>query len=140
MPQIDKSTLLFLADLKRHNDRDWFNENRKRYEAAKINYETFVQEVINSITMFDPIFRGLEAKSCTFRINRDIRFSTDKSIYKTHMGAFIVRAVKRTATNILAITCILNQVTASLQGEHTSLPPDGLKQFGRKLPNGVMSF
>jgi len=95
MSQIDKLTLLFLSDLKQHNDREWFNQNRKRYEAAKLNYETFVQEVINSITTFDPIFRGLEAKSCTFRINRDIRFSTDKSIYKTHMGAFIVRGGKK---------------------------------------------
>ncbi len=95
MPQIDKLTLLFLSDLKRHNDRDWFNQNRRRYDAAKLNYETFVQEVINSITTFDPIFRGLEAKSCTFRINRDIRFSSDKSVYKTHMGAFIVRGGKK---------------------------------------------
>lgn len=95
MLQIDKSTLQFLSDLKRHNNRDWFNENRKRYEAAKLNYEAFVQEVINSITTFDPIFRGLEAKSCTFRINRDIRFSPDKTIYKTHMGAFIVRGGKK---------------------------------------------
>lgn len=95
MPQIDKSTLLFLTDLKQHNDREWFNQNRKRYEAAKLNYESFVQEVIHGITTFDPIFRGLEAKSCTFRINRDIRFSADKSIYKTHMGAFIVRGGKK---------------------------------------------
>src|SRR5512133_2587407 len=95
MPQIDKLTLQFLSDLKKHNDRDWFNQNRKRYEAAKLNYETFVQAVINGITTFDPIFRGLEVKSCTFRINRDIRFSTDKSVYKTHMGAFIVRGGKK---------------------------------------------
>lgn len=95
MPEIDKSTLQFLSDLKRHNDREWFNETRKRYEGAKLNYEAFVQEVINSITTFDPIFRGLEAKSCTFRINRDIRFSPDKTIYKTHMGGFIVRGGKK---------------------------------------------
>ena len=95
MLQIDKSTLQFLSDLKRNNNRDWFNENRKGYEAAKLNYEAFLQGVINSITTFDPIFRGLEAKSCTFRINRDIRFSPDKTIYKTHMGGFIVRGGKK---------------------------------------------
>ena len=95
MSQIDKSTLLFLSDLKLHNDREWFNQNRKRYEAAKSNYETFIQEVINRIAIFEPILKGLEAKSCTFRINRDIRFSADKSIYKTHMGAFIVRGGKK---------------------------------------------
>lgn len=95
MPQIKKSTLLFLSDLKNNNDRNWFAENRKRYEDAKSNYETFVQEILNEIVRFDPIFRGLEPKSCMFRINRDTRFSHDKSVYKTNFGAFMVRGGKK---------------------------------------------
>jgi len=95
MYNIDKSTLLFLSDLKRHNDREWFNINRNRYEAAKTNFETFVQFIINEITGFDPILKGLEARNCTYRINRDIRFSNDKTIYKTHFGAFIVKGGKK---------------------------------------------
>ncbi len=95
MEQIKKSTLEFLADLKKHNDRDWFIKNRPRYIEAKTNFETFVQEVINQIIIFDPILRGLEVRSCTYRINRDIRFSNDKTIYKTHLGAFIVRGGKK---------------------------------------------
>jgi len=95
MNQIHQSTLEFLSDLKNHNDREWFNRNRTRYEASKANFESFVQAVINEIITFDPILKGLEVKSCTYRINRDIRFSNDKTIYKTHMGAFIVRGGKR---------------------------------------------
>ncbi len=95
MNQIQKSTLVFLTDLKNHNDKEWFNENRKRYEAARTNFESFVQALIDEISSFDPILKGLEAKSCTYRINRDIRFSNDKTIYKTHLGAFIVRGGKR---------------------------------------------
>jgi len=95
MPQINKSTLDFLSDLKLHNDRDWFHENHVRYETAKLNFETFVQAVIDAVTKFDPILKGLEAKTCIFRINRDIRFSHDKSIYKTNFGAFIVRGGKK---------------------------------------------
>ena len=95
MNSIQKSTFDFLKDLKRHNDREWFNANRKRYEAARDNFETFVQAVINEVSGFDPILKGLEAKSCTYRINRDIRFSNDKTIYKTHLGGFIVRGGKR---------------------------------------------
>lgn len=95
MPQIKKSTLLFLSDLKVNNDRNWFAENRKRYEDAKSNYENFVQEILNEIVRFDPIFRGLESKSCIFRINRDTRFSHDKSVYKTNFGAFMVRGGKK---------------------------------------------
>ena len=95
MYKIEKTTLQFLSDLKSHNDREWFAQNRNRYLEAKANYESFIQALINEISSFDPILRGLEVKSCTFRINRDIRFSNDKSIYKTNMGAFIVRGGKK---------------------------------------------
>ena len=95
MYQINPSTLKFLSDLDRHNDKAWFDENRSRYEEARKNYSHFIQAVIDEITVFDPIFRGLEAKSCIFRINRDIRFSKDKSVYKTNFGAFMVRGGKK---------------------------------------------
>ncbi len=94
MEQIKQSTLDFLSDLKQHNDREWFAVNRKRYEEARTNFESFVQAVIDKISEFDPILKGLEVKSCTYRINRDIRFSNDKTIYKTHFGAFIVKGGK----------------------------------------------
>ena len=95
MEKIQKSTLQFLTDLNYHNLRDWFNENRERYETARTNFEQLVQSVIDKIAMFDPIFKGLSVKNCTYRINRDIRFSKDKTIYKTHFGAFIVRGGKK---------------------------------------------
>lgn len=95
MEQIKQSTLDFLSDLKIHNERDWFIKNRKRYDDAKSNFESFVQAVIEKMAEYDPVLKGLEAKSCTYRINRDIRFSNDKTIYKTHLGAFIVKGGKK---------------------------------------------
>jgi len=95
MEQIKQSTLEFLSDLKNHNEREWFIKNRKRYDDAKSNFESFVQAVIDRMSDYDPILKGLEAKSCTYRINRDIRFSNDKTIYKTHLGAFIVKGGKK---------------------------------------------
>jgi uncharacterized protein (TIGR02453 family) len=95
MEQISQSTLDFLSDLKRHNEREWFIRNRNRYDDAKAEFESFVQSMINRISEFDPVLKGLEVKSCTYRINRDIRFSADKSIYKTHLGAFIVKGGKK---------------------------------------------
>ncbi len=94
MNVINKSTLDFLSDIKINNYREWFQQNRKRYEDARNNFETFIQAVIDEISAFDPILKGLEAKSCMYRINRDIRFSNDKTIYKSHLGAFIVRGGK----------------------------------------------
>lgn len=95
MEKIRQSTLDFLSDLKRNNEREWFKRNHRRYEEARDNFELFVQAIIDEISKSDPILKGLEAKSCTYRINRDIRFSNDKTIYKTHMGAFIVRGGKK---------------------------------------------
>lgn len=97
MVQISQSTLDFLSDLKYNNEKDWFSSNRKRYEAARAEYDSFVQAVIGRITEMDPILKGLEAKSCIYRINRDIRFSRDKTIYKTHLGAIIVRGGRKNA-------------------------------------------
>lgn len=95
MVRIEKSTLEFLSDLKLNNSREWFERNRERYTRAKSNYETFIQALIDSISVFDPILKGLEAKNCIYRINRDIRFSPDKTLYKSHFGAFIVKGGRK---------------------------------------------
>jgi uncharacterized protein (TIGR02453 family) len=89
MGQINKITLEFLNSLKHNNNREWFLKNQSLYKAAKNNFESFVQDVINGITGFDPMIKGLEVKNCVYRINRDIRFSNDKTLYKSHLGAFI---------------------------------------------------
>jgi uncharacterized protein (TIGR02453 family) len=94
METIKKSTLDFLTALNCNNNRDWFLANRLLYLDAKENFEVFIQAVIDKIILFEPIMKGLEAKSCIFRINRDIRFSKDKSPYKSHFGAFIVKGGK----------------------------------------------
>jgi len=95
MEQIKKSTLDFLLKIKSNNNREWFNKNRKLYEDAKENFESLVQAIIDRVTDFEPIMKGLEAASCIYRINRDIRFSNDKSPYKAHFGAFIVRGGRK---------------------------------------------
>jgi uncharacterized protein (TIGR02453 family) len=97
MNTINKSTLDFLSSIKENNNRDWFLRNKASYIEAKSNFETFVQHLINKIIDFEPIMKGLEVKSCVYRINRDIRFSNDKSPYKFYFGAFIVRGGKKNA-------------------------------------------
>ncbi len=95
MEPIKKSTLDFLKTIKHNNNREWFIKNRSLYISAKDNFESFVQEIINKLIEFEPIMKGLEVKSCVYRFNRDIRFSNDKSLYKSHFGAFIVRGGKK---------------------------------------------
>ncbi|HEX8517433.1 MAG TPA: DUF2461 domain-containing protein, partial [Bacteroidia bacterium] len=92
---IQRSTLEFLAKLKKNNTKDWFDKNRKEYDSAKENYKEFLAELILNISKFDPAVKSLEPKDCMFRINRDIRFSNDKTPYKTNIGASIAPGGKK---------------------------------------------
>lgn len=83
---LSKDTIQFLEDLKANNNREWFLANKKRYEEYKKDYHELIAAFLEVMKPKDPALKMLEVKNCTFRINRDIRFSKDKSPYKTHMG------------------------------------------------------
>jgi uncharacterized protein (TIGR02453 family) len=83
------TVLPFLKKLSKNNNKPWFDENRASYISAKSEFESFVQSLISSYGKFDPTVAHLLPKECIFRINRDVRFSKDKSPYKTNFGAFI---------------------------------------------------
>ena len=86
---LQPATLKFLKDLKKNNNKPWFDKNRKRYEDAKADFLQFIQAVIDTHGKKDKSIAVLKAKDCLFRINRDIRFSKDKTPYKTNFGASI---------------------------------------------------
>jgi uncharacterized protein (TIGR02453 family) len=83
-------TLAFLSTLKSNNNKLWFDENRAVYEAARADFLRLVEETLAHLEQTDQEIRAshLQPKSCVFRINRDVRFSTDKSPYKTNFGAW----------------------------------------------------
>ena len=85
----DPDILTFLKDLKQNNNRDWFQANKATYQACKDNFISNIELIIHTVSQFDNSVAGLAPKDCIFRINRDIRFSKDKSPYKTNFGAFI---------------------------------------------------
>lgn len=86
---LEKQSLEFLSDLAQNNDRDYFLSQKKRYERYKQNYLELAAAFIAQLERIDAALGMLEPKDCTFRINRDIRFSADKSPYKTHMGIWV---------------------------------------------------
>jgi uncharacterized protein (TIGR02453 family) len=92
---IEKTTLDFLKKLTKNNNRDWFEKNREDYLKAKTDVEAFTEQLIKSIAKFHPEIGLLNAKNCVFRIFRDVRFSKDKSPYKTNMGAYISEGGKK---------------------------------------------
>ena len=83
------STIKFLKDLKKNNNKPWFDKNRKVYETAKADFACFIQAAIVQHGKKDASIKNLVAKDCLFRINRDVRFSKDKSPYKSNFGASI---------------------------------------------------
>lgn len=92
---IRQTTLQFLKDLKKNNKKEWFDVNRKRFENARDNFEDFTGDIIKRISRFDETIAYLQPKNCTFRQNRDVRFSKDKSPYKINMGMYISKGGKK---------------------------------------------
>ena len=87
---IKSQTLQFLSDLSANNNREWFALNKARHDEARQNVLDFVSEVIKGLAKADPeIPLNLDAKDCVMRIYRDIRFSLDKTPYKSNFGAGI---------------------------------------------------
>jgi uncharacterized protein (TIGR02453 family) len=89
MPHFNKDFIDFFKELEENNNREWFTENKERYEkSVKIPFEHFVQDMIYRIHEVDENLM-LTPKEAIFRIYRDIRFSKDKTPYKTHVSAVI---------------------------------------------------
>jgi uncharacterized protein (TIGR02453 family) len=92
---LQSSTIKFLKDLNKNNNKPWFESHRAQYEAAKSDFASFIQKVIDTYGKKDSSIKHLAAKDCMFRINRDIRFSKDKTPYKNNFGASINKGGKQ---------------------------------------------
>ncbi|MEO8719698.1 MAG: DUF2461 domain-containing protein [Ginsengibacter sp.] len=92
---ISSQTLTFLKKLKNNNNKIWFDENREKYIAVKNDFEIFISELLQKMILFDSDLKDLSAKDCIFRINRDIRFSKDKTPYKINRSASFNKGGKK---------------------------------------------
>jgi uncharacterized protein (TIGR02453 family) len=79
----------FLSELEKNNARPWFEDHRREYQKAKDLFEELVDQVIDEYRSIEDL-GGISAKDCVMRIFRDVRFSKDKSPYRTSMAAVIV--------------------------------------------------
>lgn len=82
----------FLRELNENNNREWFAQNKSHYERVRSKFEEISRLLIAEISVFDNDIKNVDVKDCVFRIYRDIRFSTDKTPYKTHFGVYIASA------------------------------------------------
>jgi uncharacterized protein (TIGR02453 family) len=92
---ISTSTISFLKLLKKNNNKPWFDNNRDKYLIAKNNFEEFITELLHKMTLYDDDMKELTVKDCCFRINRDIRFSKNKTPYKISLSASFNKGGKK---------------------------------------------
>jgi len=81
----------FLGQLRINNNREWFGEHKDTYNTLRQLWLNDLQHLIDRMSQYDPSLQGAQAKDCAYRIYRDIRFSTDKTPYKTCFSAVIGR-------------------------------------------------
>jgi uncharacterized protein (TIGR02453 family) len=85
----------FLAELKFNNSKVWLDANRERYTELRLDFVTFMEQVVAGVAAFDPSVAKVQARDTLFRINRDVRFAHDKSPYKSTFSAAISSAGKK---------------------------------------------
>jgi uncharacterized protein (TIGR02453 family) len=84
---LSKKIFDYLKQLNENNNREWFNDNKNLFTESQNEFEVFVDELINEVGKSDEKVAKLNAKKSLLRIYRDIRFSKDKTPYKTYFGA-----------------------------------------------------
>jgi uncharacterized protein (TIGR02453 family) len=92
---IQPKTLTFLRQLKKNNEKTWFDQHKEQYLAAKTDFEVLVARLIEGLGKTDPELGALRLKDCVFRIYKDVRFSHDKTPYKVHFAAGFIRGGKK---------------------------------------------
>jgi uncharacterized protein (TIGR02453 family) len=91
-----KPVLDFLIQLQDNNEREWFEQNRGAYETAKEQFEHLINTIIADFRAIEDL-GDITAKDCVMRIYRDVRFSKDKSPYRTNFAAAIALGGKKSS-------------------------------------------
>ncbi len=92
---IPKEIFDFLVELSVNNNREWFKDNKPRYQIAKEAFEEYINKLIGVVHSIDPSVGHPEAKDCVFRIFRDVRFAKNKEPYKNNFGAYIAHGGRK---------------------------------------------
>ena len=130
--------LSFLDDLSKHNNKAWFDKNRPAYEDARGTFERFINYLIDELRASDHL-QGLSAKECVSRINRDIRFSKDKSPYKTNLGATIAPGGRK-ATRLGCHISVGPQGQSLVAGGLYMPTPEQLTRFRQAIDKEAAGF
>lgn len=134
-----KDYIDFFKDLEQNNNREWFQSNKKRYEkSVKDPFKQFTQALIDEISQYDSRIL-IEPKHAMSRINRDIRFSKDKTPYNLHLNTFIAPNGKKDPENAMfAVRLAPNMI--GVMGGMYQLNKEQLSSFRSVLANNNAEF
>lgn len=121
----------FLKELKKNNHKEWFDNNRSTYQERRLEMIDFVSNIINQSSKFDKNIEGIDPKTTLFRINKDVRFSKDKSPYKTNFGASISKGGKK--SNYAGYYIHIEPGACFVGGGLYMPTPDNLKKIRQEI-------
>lgn len=90
-----QEVLNFLSGLRENNNKEWFDQNREWYQQSHKKVVFLTELIIHELGKFDDEIGVQDPKHCIFRIYRDVRFSNDKTPYKTHIGTYIAKGGRK---------------------------------------------
>lgn len=144
-PGFDAAALRFLRGLKRRNERTWFEAHRAEYEQfVRAPMRALIEELDVHLAALVPELVG-DPKRSIFRIHRDVRFSTDKSPYKTHASAWLFhadagRVVGQQAHGGAGVYVHLEPGASMVAGGIWMPPKAGLDKLRDRLAEGHEGF
>jgi uncharacterized protein (TIGR02453 family) len=130
--------LRFLSLLKQNNHKHWFDQNRLDYQSARGIFADFINDLIDEFRESDRL-QGLSAGDCIFRINRDVRFSKDKSPYKTNLSAIIAPGGRKAMGQGYYIS-VEPHGQSMVAGGMYAPEPEQLNRFRRSIDHDASAF
>lgn len=138
MAYFTQDTLDFFTELKANNHKEWFEENKKRYEqSVKKPFKAFVSELLLRLRALDPLILE-DASQAIFRINHDVRFSKDKTPYKTHMAAVLSRSGRKAENP--GFYLMIDDQKLSIGGGHYMPSKEHLERIRQEIAYNLEEF
>lgn len=139
MAYFTKDFMQFFRDLEKNNHKQWFDANRKRYQTSvKEPFYSFVDHMIGLVNQQDPSVQ-ITAKDAVLRINRDIRFSPDKTPYNLHYGA-IISPAGRKDKSVPGFFIRFSPKQVGLFGGAHGIDKDQLQKIRKSISDDVEAF
>lgn len=126
-----QEVLHFLSELKANNHKEWFDQNRETYQECRKKILFLTELLIHEVGKFDPEIGAQDPKNCVFRIFRDVRFSNDKTPYKTNMGTYIAKGGRKSVS--AGYYLHIEPGSSFVGGGAYSPPADALKAFRTEI-------